>query len=129
MAVKQQFTVALENKKGQLARLCRVLQRAKVNIDAISVADSSDCGIVRLIADSTAKARKALRDAGMNPVISNVVVADLPNAPGALAKAAAAIAKAGVNIDYVYGSTQSGAETALCVFACDDPQKADGALG
>ena len=63
MAVKKQFTVNAENKPGQLAKICRALARAKVNMEALMVAESTDLGMIRFVASSTAAARKALNEA------------------------------------------------------------------
>lgn len=122
--VKKQFTVCLENKPGQLARLCKALARAKVNILAISVVDSVDSGLVRFVAESAAAARKALAKAKINATTRDVLVVTLANEPGGLAEAAGRLAAAGVNIDYVYASTMRQCEEALCVFAVDDNDKA-----
>ncbi|KPL08576.1 hypothetical protein AMJ85_08390 [candidate division BRC1 bacterium SM23_51] len=128
MAIKKQFTVCLENKPGQLARLCQVLARGKVNILAISVADNTDCCDVRFVADSAARARSVLRKAKLCVRVRDVVAVKLPNEPGALAGASAALAKAGINIDYVYGSTHDPCSEATCVFAVSNTAKAAAVL-
>ena len=64
MAVKQQISVFLENRPGTLAKTCAVLARGKVNIQAISVADTADSCVVRLLVDKTGKARQALKKRG-----------------------------------------------------------------
>ena len=123
-----QLTVCLENKPGQLAKLGVALKRAKVNIQALSVADSADTGVVRLVVDSSAKAKQALTRAGMKPTQQAVVVATLPNEPGALQDAAAKLAAADVNVNYVYGSVAKGACDGMVVLGVDDLAKALKAL-
>lgn len=129
MAIRKQYCVCLENKPGELARLCRALAAAKVNILAISVNENADCGCVRFVADKPAAAKAALVKIKVCFKMRDVVVAMLPNAPGALAKAAGKLAKAKINIDYVYGTTVKPGGDALCVFAVDDTAKAGKAIG
>jgi len=124
MARTTQLTVTLENKVGMLAKLGKALRRAKVNIVAMSVADAADVCVIRLITSSAAKAAAALKKARMVVCKQPVVTAKLANKPGSLGAAAARLAKAKVNIDYVYGSTGAGKEAALIVFAVDNPAKA-----
>ena len=120
MARVTQLSVCLENKPGTAAKLGEALRRAKVNVLAISVVDSAEACIVRLIVDNTAKAGMALTRAGMKPMRQSVLALDLPNEPGALAEAAAKLAGAGVNINYLYGSAPRGAEEAMVVLGVDD---------
>ncbi|MBM3335629.1 ACT domain-containing protein [Candidatus Sumerlaeota bacterium] len=129
MAIKKQFTVCLENKPGQLARLCQALARAKVNILAISVVDRTDSGDVRLVAEKPAATRRALARARLCALVRDVVAVTLPDHPGALAEAAAILAREGINIEYAYGSTHAPCAEATCIFAVDDTAKADAVLG
>jgi hypothetical protein len=129
VAIKKQLSINLENKPGQLARLCAMLARAKVNIVALSVAENADSGQVRVVADKAAAARKALGKAKMTATVRDVVVVRLTNEPGALALAARKLAQAKVNIDYVYGSAERRGTAATCVFAVGDTAKAAKVLG
>ncbi len=124
-----QLSVTLENKPGQAAKLAAALARAKVNIEAISVVDAADVGVVRLVTSSNAKAKAALRRAGMNVVQQPVVIARLPNEPGALAAAAKKLAAAGVNISYLYGSAARAGEPSTVVMGVSDVAQAVKALG
>jgi len=124
MARATQFCVNLENKPGMLAKLGAALQRAKVNIQAISVVDNVDCGMVRFVAVPAAKARAALKRAKMSFCQQTVIAAKLPNLPGELAKASARLARAKVNIHYVYGSTGAAGHDAMVVFSVDNLTKA-----
>jgi len=124
MARVTQLSVCLENKPGMAAKLGEVLRRAKVNIVAISVVDSTDTGVVRLIVDNTARAGMALTRAGMKPTRQAVLALDLPNEPGALAEAGAKLAKAGVNINYLYGSAPRRLGEAMIVMGVDNIRKA-----
>ncbi len=125
MAIKKQLTIYLENKPGQLAKLCKVMGDDKINIIAISVVDTADTGAVRLIVDNIAKASKALKKLGLLIHIRDVLTVTFPNKPGILAEAAGKLAKAGVNIDYAYGSTHKNSKEAMCVFSVSDLKKAE----
>ena len=112
---------------GTLAKLCSTLKRAKVNIEAISVADSADCCCVRLIASPVNAAKAALTKAKFPLCTRSVLTVSAPNKPGELAAISAKLAKAGVNISYVYGST-SKREASVIVLAVDNLSKAERAI-
>ena len=114
-----QLTVVLENKPGQLARLAAVLKRAKVNILAISVVDTVEAGMVRVVVDSAAQARQALAKAGMAVAQHPVLALNLPNEPGSLQAVAARLAAAGMNLNYVYGSVTAKATEGYLVLGVD----------
>ena len=104
-----QLTVVLENKPGQLAKMAAALKKAKVNIQAISVVDSVDTGVIRMVVDSPAKAKQGLAQAKITVTQQLVLVVDLCNEPGALQALAAKLTAADVNINYIYGSvTKTG---------------------
>jgi len=124
MARGTQLSVALENKPGQIAKVGAALARAKVNIEAISVADSADMGVVRLVTSANPRARAALKRAGMHVVQSPVLIVKLPNEPGALAAAAMKLAAAGVNIEYVYGSAARPGQPSTIVFGVSNITRA-----
>jgi hypothetical protein len=115
--------VCLANKPGQLAKVGATLGRKKINIRAISVVDSSDCGIVRLVTDSNAKARQALTKAGMAVVQQPVLLLKAPDEPGVLAEISRKLAAAKVNINFVYGSA-CGCMDSLLVVGADNVTKA-----
>lgn len=114
-----QLTVVLENRPGQLAKMTAVLKKADVNILAISVVDSVDTGVVRMVVDSPAKAKGALTRAKMVVTQQSVLLASLPNQTGALQEFAAKLSAAGVNINYVYGSVSRTAAEGLVVVGVD----------
>jgi hypothetical protein len=124
MARGTQLSVTLENKPGQLAKVASALARAKVNIVAISVVDAEELGIIRMVTSSNAKARAALKKAGMGVVQSPVILAKLPNEPGALAAAARKMAAAKVNIEYIYGSATGAGRPSTLVMAVSNITKA-----
>ncbi len=120
MKAATQFSVMLPNKPGELGKLCRRLARAKVNIVAISVAETTEQGVVRLVVDGVSAARDALKKSKLSFVTARVLLVDLPNEPGALAEAAGALAAKKVNVQFVYGSTGRAGEEAAVVVGVDD---------
>ncbi|MFH0980832.1 MAG: hypothetical protein V2A79_04765 [Planctomycetota bacterium] len=119
MAKATQFCVGLDNQPGTLAKLCAALARAKVNIGAISVADNAECCWVRLVATPTAAAKAALKKGRFNFCTQRVLTVKLANRPGELQGIAAQLARAGVNMNYVYGSNAEGASSMLVLSVCD----------
>ena len=97
-----QLSVFLDNTAGRLAEVGRLLGDAGVNIRGFSVADTADYGILRLIADDSAKAAQVLRDFKFTVHEGPVILARVPDRPGGLADALEGFAKAGLNVDYAY---------------------------
>lgn len=128
MARATQFCIGLPNKAGVLAKLCTTLTRAKVNIEAISVADSTDCCWVRLVVTPAAKAKAALTKGKYNFCTQQVVTVKAVNKPGELGRIAAKLARAGVNINYAYGSASDG-KTSLLVLSVSNMARASNAVG
>jgi hypothetical protein len=128
MTKATQFCVGLSNAPGTLAKLCGTLNRAKVNIDALSVADTADCCWVRVVATPPATAKRALTKARFNFCTQPVLAVTVPNRRGELERLAGKLGKAGVNINYVYGSNGPGASSTL-VFSVDDLAAATRAVG
>jgi len=128
MAKATQFCIGLDNKPGTLAKLCGTLKRAKVNIGAISVADSADCAWVRLVVSPAAAAKAALSKGQFNFCTQRVLTVKVPNRPGELERVATKLAKARVNVNYVYGGSGNGPSSML-VFSVSDLDRASKAVG
>jgi hypothetical protein len=116
--------VALANKPGRLAKVGAALARAKVNIEAISVVDSAEVGVVRVLTSSATKAKAALKKAGLDAVEQPVLVLKLANEPGALSRAASKLAAAKISIEYIYGSAAGAGKMSTIVFGVSDIGKA-----
>jgi len=116
----KQLSVTMENVPGQLERLCRVLAQAKVNIRGLSVADATDLATIRLLVSDPVAAQKALREAGLACSTQEVLVLELDDKPGALETVAARLGAARVNIQYIYGSGDSGKGKGVLVLKADD---------
>lgn len=97
-----QITVFLENKEGRLAALCRAMGDADINMHALTIADTTDYGVVRVIADKPVSAVRALEDAGYRASLAKVSAISVPDAPGSLAGLLELFDAQGINIQYGY---------------------------
>ena len=128
MPVRTQLTALLPNEPGALARLCEAFSANKVNVVALSVVDTSDQSLVRMLCDNTGKARRMLGNIGIAFGEAHVIAVNMPNVPGALAKAARALARARVNIDYLYATSSSRGGKGTVVFGVSHLERAKKAL-
>jgi len=122
MAIKQ-ISVFLENNAGRLGEVTRVLAQAGINLRAISIADTADFGILRLIVNSSDHALNALNSAGFTTRVSDVAAVEIDDTPGSLAKVMELFQKTRVNIEYLYASLQSKAGKAVVIFKLEDHEK------
>lgn len=129
MRVDKQLAVFLENKPGTLARVCEALAQKGVNLLALTVSDTVDHAVVRVVVDKPSEALAVLEDAGMLVVESDVLVTEVPNRPGALAEIARRLADSSINIEYAYCTTTEGQPAGCLVFRTHDPERAMGVLG
>lgn len=125
----QQVSVFLENRKGRLAEVARVLGNANINIRALSLADTSDFGILRLIVNDVEKAFKVLKDNGYTVRDTEVVAVEVEDQPGGLAEVLATLAKEDLNVEYMYAFVEKSQNKAVLVFRIEELQKAIEALG
>ena len=102
--IERQLSVAIENQPGRLAAISRVMARAGINIRDLSVVDNVEQGMIRLVPSEAAACKALLVKEGLYVVEADVLVVILKDAPGQLAVLCQAIADAGINIDYAYGS-------------------------
>ena len=98
----QQLSVFIENKPGRLADITEVLANADVDLRAISVADTSDFGILRVIVDKPKEAVLALRDHGMTVSLTSVLAVGLSDEKGAFSKVIRILSNSGVDVEYIY---------------------------
>lgn len=124
----QQISLFLENKPGHLNAICRTLADAQLNIVTLSLADTQQFGIVRLIIEDWKKAKEVLEGAGYVVNVREVVAAAVPDRPGGMAEILDVIGKAGVNIEYMYAFTFRHGQEAVLVFRFDNPDRAIEAL-
>lgn len=124
MRVDKQLAVFLENKPGNLARMCEALAQKEINLLALSVSDTVDHAVVRIVVDKPAEALHVLGSAGMLVVESDVLVVEVPNRAGALAEVARRLADSDVNIEYAYCTAAEGQPSGTLVLRTRDPERA-----
>ncbi len=129
MEIVHQLSLFLENKPGTLADVCKELARLKINIQALTIADSVDHAIVRMVVSETRRALEMFEERGVLVVESKVLMIENSNKPGSLATIAEKLAKGKVNIEYAYLATSPGAKTGLLIVRASDTKKALKILG
>ncbi|GMQ63053.1 ACT domain-containing protein [Vallitalea maricola] len=107
MIIKQ-LSVFLENKSGRLSDVTKALGDNDITISALSVADTSEYGILRLIVGSPEKAHELLKELGFSVSLTDVICLIIPHKPGALHKAVKVLATNGVSIEYMYAYAMNG---------------------
>jgi hypothetical protein len=129
MRVKQ-ISVFAENRPGRLQAALTALSEAGINIRALSIADSADFGIIRMILADAEAGQRALRDAGFTLMVSDVLAVEIPDRPGGFLKSVVApLTAAGVNIEYVYAFADNPEQHALVVLKVSDIAKAEQLIG
>ena len=123
-----QLSMFLENKPGRLSEACRALANANINILTLSLADTQQFGILRLIVRDWEKAKKVLEDMGCVVNIIEVVATEVEDRPGGLAEVLDVIEEADINIEYMYAFTFRKEDKAVLVFRFDNPDAAITAL-
>jgi hypothetical protein len=116
----KQISVFLENKAGRLSHVTRVLGEGKINIRALSIADTSDFGILRIIVNEPARAYAILKEAGFTVSETEVIAVKVPDSPGGLASVLEQMAEENLNIEYLYAFLGSSDDNALVIFKVED---------
>ena len=124
----EQISIFLENKSGRLAEVTGILAAAGVNIRALSLADTAEFGILRLIVDRNDQAKQALKDGGFTVGKTEVVALEVPDRPGGLAQILRALDVAGINVEYMYAFVQRSGDNAILIVRFEEPDKAIQAL-
>ena len=124
----RQLSVFVENKKGTLHEITDVLAKANIDLRSMCVADTSDYGIVRIIANDPNRAQKVLQDAGHTASVRTITAFAVPDEPGGLARALDILEENGVNIEYMYALITSAADQAYTVMRTDNSEKAEALL-
>lgn len=120
--IVEQVSVFLENRSGTLEALVETLGSAGINISALSIAETADYGIVRMIVSDTAKCEKVLKEQEFTAKIRKVIEVQTPDEPGALAAQLKRFTENDINVKYMYGYSNAG--TAYLIMKVDDPEKA-----
>ncbi|MBR5411153.1 MAG: hypothetical protein IK104_10835 [Clostridia bacterium] len=124
----QQLTAFVENRRGRLVEITRMLAAAGVDMRALSIADTQEFGILRVIVDDTETAEKTLRSEGVLVRITPVVGVRLTDRPGELSRALTALDDAGINVEYLYAFLAVTPGIADMVLRVKDNEAAEKAL-
>lgn len=119
MAIKQ-LSVFVENKKGSLHQITDVLAKGNIDLRSMCIADSSDYGIVRIIADDVERAKEVLNSAGHIASIRDVTAFAVPDKPGGLAQVLSILEANGVEIEYMYALVTTSVDKAYAVMRTND---------
>ncbi|MFZ7125590.1 MAG: ACT domain-containing protein [Desulfobacterales bacterium] len=120
----EQISIFLENKTGRLSEVTQTLAEAGVNIRALSLADTSDFGVLRLIVDNNEKAKAALKARGFTMGKTNVVAVEVPDKPGGLHGILQVLQDSGINVEYMYAFVQQSGSNAVMIFRFDNTDQA-----
>jgi len=124
----RQVSVFLENKSGRLYEVCRRLAESGVNIRALSIAETADYGVLRLIVNDPGKAMRVMAENGITVSETEVIAVEVPDEPGGLAGVLAPLYDANVNIEYIYCFVEKSGESAIVVFRVEQLDAAIRAL-
>ena len=124
----EQISIFLENKSGRLAEVAAVLAGAGINIRALSLADTTDFGILRLIVNDNEKAKKVLKENGFTVGKTEVLAVEVADRPGGLAGILKVMKDNGINVEYMYAFVQKSGGDAIIIFRFDELEKAIAAL-
>ncbi|RME93568.1 MAG: ACT domain-containing protein [Verrucomicrobia bacterium] len=124
MQIVTQLAVFLENKPGTLARVCEALGEAGINIHALTTSDTVDHTVLRMVVSDPRKALFLFEERNVLVVETEVLMLDADNRPGVLARVAASLAKARINIDYLYCATSPRTRHGVIIMRVSNPKKA-----
>lgn len=127
MKVKQ-ISVFLENKSGRLEEVTKILAENNIDIRALSLADTRDYGILRLIVNDHLKANKLLKDSGFTVQETDVVAAEVPDKPGGLAGILRVLNSKRISVEYMYAFVERKGDKAIMIFRFENVDEAIEAL-
>jgi hypothetical protein len=127
MKIKQ-LSLFIENKSGALNQVCQVLKKNSINISTLSLADTEQFGIMRLLIHDWENAKNVLEKDGFVVNVTEVLALPVDDRPGGLADLLAVLDKNGINVEYMYAFTYGKSGQAIMVFRFEDPDKALGVL-
>ena len=119
MTIKQ-ISVFLENVTGRLAEVTKILSDSEINLRAITIADTADFGILRIVSDNPDKTLQALEQHGFTARATDVLAVEVEDKPGGLSRVMDIFYKNNVNIEYLYASLEKNRDNAVVIFKVDD---------
>ena len=120
----EQISIFLENKSGRLAEVTKLLGDSGINIRALSLADTSDFGILRLIVNNTEKAKEVLKKHNFTVGKTEVIAVEVSDNPGGLAHILDILRKKDINVEYMYAFVERSGKDAVIIFRFDDIDRA-----
>ena len=120
----EQISIFLENRTGRLSEVTQTLANAGINIRALSLADTSDFGILRLIVSDNEKAKTALKEKGFTVGRTTVVPVEVQDSPGGLHAILDILSGNGINVEYMYAFVQQSGKNAVLIFRFDRTDQA-----
>ena len=120
----KQISVFVENKTGRLAEVTKVLGNSNIAISALSIADTTDFGILRLIVNKPDEAEKILGENGFTVSSTEVIAIAIPDTPGSLSKALKALDNSSIGIEYMYAFVGKTTNEALVIFRTENTERA-----
>jgi len=124
----KQISIFLENKKGRLKEAIYILSKANINIRALSIADTSEFGILRLIVPEPEKAKQELEKNNFVVKINNVIAVEVPDSPGGLYGILEILNKKDINVEYIYAFVEKKTDKAIVVIRTEDIEEGINAL-
>jgi len=119
-----QLSIFLENKPGGLEQVTRILKDAEINIRTLSLADTTDFGILRMIVNDVDAAAMVLKTQGLRISRTTVVAVEVPDRPGGLHGILEVLSGNGINVEYLYAFVEKSGQNAVIIFRFDDPDTA-----
>ena len=123
MSVKQ-ISVFLENKKGRLAEVTQTLSREKINIRALSLADTADFGVLRIIVNNPERCLTVLKANNFVAQVTEVIAVEVEDKPGGLARILEVLDEDNVNVEYMYAYVEKTRDNAIVICKIDDRERA-----
>lgn len=120
----KQLSVFVENKPGRLSEITSILEKQQIDIRALSIADTTDFGILRLIVNNPDEAEKSLKDAGFAVSLTQVIAIGIEDKPGGLSKALKMLLDANIGVEYMYAFISREGEKAYVILRVEDNEKA-----
>jgi len=119
-----QLSVFSENKAGMLADITGLLAEAAIDIEALTIADTTEFGVLRLIVDAPKKAIAVLKLGGFVASLTPVIALKMPNAPGSLSRIVRTLSDAGMSVEYLYASVAREIDSAFVILRVEDNEAA-----